>query len=219
MAPIPWMDDLARMAASHRSSPGLRVRHLSRQSLTATIVVLAIVSALLLISMMFLLARIRRQLIARGIASRSSLVPDGLGSMTERKTSDWARQDSNVLWAMYIEEDDLKSQFATPSKSRLFSIGSLASDDGRCPLDRRDSVASEVGTPQVIVEGAAGPGDDGELRSRATYEQDTTPNATPPRVRARSQPFHHRKSNSLDAMAPRKQSEPVNRIKQPAVDG
>lgn len=219
MAPIPWMDDLARMAASHRSSPRLRVRHLSQQSLTATIVVLAILSALLLISMMFLLARIRRQIIARGIASRSSLVPNGLGSMTERKTSDWARQDSNVLWAMYIEEDDLKSQFATPSKSRLFSIGSLASDHGRCPLDRRDSVTSEPATPNALDKVGLGQVDDGELRSRATYEQETTPNATPPRARARSQPFHHRKTNSLDAMAQRKQSEPVNCIKQPAVHG
>jgi hypothetical protein len=43
------------------------------------------------------------------------------------RPSNWARQNSNVLWSMYINDDDLRAQFSKPSKdSRLFSVGSVS---------------------------------------------------------------------------------------------
>jgi len=204
MAPIPWFDHPAGMATSSISSHGLQARQFSAQSLTATIIVLAIVSTLLLGSMLFLLARIWKKAIAGKMASRSPPVPNDAGSMTGRKPSDWARKDSNVLWSGYIEEDDLKSQFAWPSKSRLFSIGSASSEYGCCPLERRVSAASELDKPQVMDKGTIKPKKlvfVGDLRSRTVYEQETTPTKKPSRP-----PFRHRYSNSLDEIAKRKQT-------------
>ena len=64
--------------------------------------------------------------------------------LAERRQSNWARQNSNVLWSMYINDDDLRAQFSKPSKdSRLFSIGSVSSVG---PMD------TTTARPSVVIE-------------------------------------------------------------------
>jgi hypothetical protein len=210
MAPTTLIDTLV-----HMDTRDLQTREIPPRSLIAAIVTLAVVSSFLCICLMFVLVRFWRRVIAPrfGFCSPTAATNKEVDAMTQRKPSDWARQNSNVLWSMYIEEDDLKAQFSAPS--RLFSIGSFSTDHGRCPLDRRVSAISEVAsdkeraidekkTPVVVVtEVDVG----GDLRSRAPYEQETTPTKAPAsRARARSQPFRHRHSKSLEEWTKRKQS-------------
>lgn len=133
-----------------------------------------------------------------------------------RKPSDWSHKNSNVIWSTYIEEDDLKSQFALP-KSRLFSIGSVSTvEDGRCPLDNQPS--STGVTTRGLSKGSEPPrlelhlpNDDNTFRSRAADEQDVTPTKSS-RRRAMSQPHQHSLSTIFADARARKQSLPMSKV-------
>ncbi|KAJ4511591.1 hypothetical protein HRR83_004371 [Exophiala dermatitidis] len=216
MAPFRVLGSLATAHSFGISTRTLQPRAFTSKSLTTAIVILAIFSAILFASILFVLVKFWKQVAAKRLASRSTAeVSKDVGATIQRKPSDWARKDSNILWSMYIEEDDLKSQFSMPPKSRLFSIGSVSTDHGRCPLDRRDSNADALSKNRDAMADEAEAEKEGEkpvnsdtLRSRAVYEQETTPTKTVPRTRSRSQPFHHRQSDSLEHIAKRKQSVP-----------
>lgn len=212
MAPIQLDDKLANLGTFSIPTRFLQSRDLTSKSLTTAIIVLAIVSAVLFLSILFVLARVWKQVVARKLAVPPTEATNNVGAVTERKQSNWARKDSNVLWSMYIEEDDLRSQFSLPAKSRLCSIGSVSTDHGRCPLDRRTSVADELNRKSPLGDNMQSQesGDSRVVRDRTTYEQETTPTKNVSRTRARSQPFHHRQSDSLEHLAKRKQSVPAN---------
>jgi len=133
--------------------------------------------------------------------------PSQATNMTEINPSDWARQNSNVLWSTYIGEDDLRAQFAGPSRiSRLFSIGSLASDYGRCPLDRRASNTNDNGSHRVIDAKKVNEGVEvGDVRNRVTFEHESSPPRKPSIMQAKAKakkPYHlHRHTKSLEEMA------------------
>ncbi|KAL2405835.1 hypothetical protein ABEF95_002160 [Exophiala dermatitidis] len=192
----------------------MQPRALASKSLTTAIVILAIFSAIFFASILFVLVKFWKQVVAKRLASHSTAeVSKDVGAVIQRKPSDWARKDSNILWSVYIEEDDLKSQFSMPPKSRLFSIGSVSTDHGRCPLERRDSNADGLSkNKDAMADEAEAEGQEPlnskTLRSRVVYEQETTPTKSVPRTRSRSQPFHHRQSDSLEHIAKRKQSVP-----------
>ncbi|EXJ79621.1 hypothetical protein A1O3_07900 [Capronia epimyces CBS 606.96] len=204
MAPIQIIDKFASVDSFSIPDRVLRTRDMTSKSLTTAILVLAIISVVFFLSVLFVLARIWKQMVARKLASRAA---EAVGAVVERKTSDWARKNSNVLWSMYIQEDDLKTQFSLPPKSRLFSIGSASSDNehdhGICPLDRHTSDADETNKNKTKSEESV---DNNAPRSRIPYPQETTPTKNLSRTRARSQPCHHRPSDSLEHVAKRKQS-------------
>ena len=196
------------MYTSYTSSRRLLPRAAPADSLIATIVVLSVASTLFLASLIYLSVKIWQKLTARPISSTSAEANKAQAAVSSgRKQSDWARQNSNVLWSMYIEEDDLKAQFALPRKSRLFSIGSVSTiDHGRCPLDRRQSQGNALSQHQNIGEKKVASTDNEftevDLRNRNPYEQQTTPTKTiQTRTRAMSQPSKHRSSDSFEEMA------------------
>lgn len=225
MAPIPNSDLFPNRDPLKASSPHIFSRQVRPNSLAPAIIVLSVISTVLFFSMACVLVKV----IAAQLASRSAkLSPKDTPATKECKASDWARKNSNVLWSVYIEEDDLKSQFGLPAKSRLFSIGSVSTvDHDRCPLDRRISHVSDPSKPQTSNETVGKPEDhehkdeEGDnaphLRNRATYEQETTPTKNVSRVRAMSQPFKHRHTNSLEERPKRKQSVPA-RIPRPTLE-
>lgn len=102
-----------------------------------------------------------------------------------RKDSNWARKNSNVLWSIYPDEDDLRRQFSRPSKcSRMFSIGSVST------LGPLDKVAEAERKPSV----------DGcdALKHRAGYEPEGTPTKTLPRRNTAPNVQHHNDSSAED---------------------
>ena len=103
------------------------------------IIVISAVSALLLATLVYLTIRTiqRRRAIAKQPSTTdTSVKPNHKSpSMTNlpgsRRQSHWARKDSNVLWSMYVTDEDLAKQFTWGRKlSRMFSIGSIGSNDG-----------------------------------------------------------------------------------------
>ncbi|OQV02796.1 hypothetical protein CLAIMM_07932 [Cladophialophora immunda] len=186
-------------------------RALPSESLIAAIIVLSVISTLLFGSMVFLLGRIWKQVRAKGASTHASDAPKSQSGISERKQSDWARKNSNVLWSMYIEEDDLKAQFAVSPKSRLFSIGSVSTvDQGTCPLERRHSHGNPPGQHKIADDKIPKTeGSTADLRSRTPFEHQTTPTKNVPRARALSQPCHHKYSSSIEELAKRKQSVPA----------
>ncbi|KIV80493.1 hypothetical protein PV11_07991 [Exophiala sideris] len=214
MAPLPFIDSLLHKTAPAKTSPHwLHVRDLPPDALTGIIVILIILSALVIVSLTVLVGKVWKWLIAPRLGRRCSVVTDG-GITQRRKTSDWARQNSNILWSMYIQEDDLRAQFSAPSKlSRLFSIGSVSTDHGRCPLDRRPSVIVEDGLDPLIEEKNVAEVDIGELRSRAIYDYETAPArkfSLPGRkfslFQAKPQKPRHRYTKSLEDLVKVRQS-------------
>ncbi|KIW90413.1 uncharacterized protein Z519_09058 [Cladophialophora bantiana CBS 173.52] len=185
------------------SSRQLVSRALPSKFLVAAIVFHSVISALLLASIVFLLVRIWKQVMAERNTSPPSVAPKAHGAVSERKQSDWARKNSNVLWSMYIEEDDLKAQFAVSPKSRLFSIGSVSTvDQGSCPLDRRHYHANPLGQHKIVEEMSPKTEEStADLRSRTPYEHQTTPTKNVPRARALSQPCCHKYSSSIEELA------------------
>ncbi len=199
------------MYTSRTSSPHLLRRTLPSEPLIATVIVVSVMSTLLLASVVFLVSRMWRRAAASSVDSQPSEKPQVSAESSGRRPSDWARQNSNVLWSMYIEEDDLKTQFPVSPKSRLFSIGSVSTvDHGRCPLDRRQSRPNPL-KQHKIVENQASKMDDStvDMRVRAPYENQSTPTKTISRARAMSSPSKHRHSSSFEESAKRKQSLPV----------
>ncbi|EXJ85412.1 hypothetical protein A1O1_05776 [Capronia coronata CBS 617.96] len=216
MAPVQVIDMVASAGPFRTPAQPLQTRELTSKSLTTAVIVLAISSTVLFLGVLFVLAKLWTKLrggkLVPQLASRHVQPAKEGDTVAEREPSDWARKNSNVLWSMYIEEDDLKSQFSLPTKSRLFSIGSVSTDHGRCPLDRRTSNADELdkhNNPPIEEPERDESVDSHRLRNRAAYEQETTPTKNVSRTRARSQPFHHRQSDSLENIAAkRKQSVP-----------
>ncbi|KIX96969.1 uncharacterized protein Z520_07083 [Fonsecaea multimorphosa CBS 102226] len=211
MAPILSIGAIADISTFSAPSRQLVSRALPSESLVSAIIVLSVISTLLLGSMVFVLARIWKQVVAKRISSVPSQAPKNESGISERKQSDWARKNSNVLWSMYIEEDDLKAQFAVSPKSRLFSIGSVSTvDQGRCPLERRHSDSNPLGQHRIADDKnpktAASTTD---LRSRTPFEHQTTPTKNTARARALSQPSNHKYSTSIEELAKRKQSVPA----------
>jgi hypothetical protein len=142
MAPValfPIAQTTARSEAPH-----LFKRTMPETTLISLIILLVIATILLLAATSFFIRRwlTNRQLARHEKEANEAATPPPLA---ERRQSNWARQNSNVLWSMYINDDDLRAQFSQPRKdSRLFSIGSVSTVDGRCPLD--------TGRPSVAVE-------------------------------------------------------------------
>ena len=201
------------MYTSQPSSPLLSRRATPSDSMILTIVIMSIGSALLLVSTVWLSFRLWKKVIARRNDSQMSEKPQNEISVPGRKQSDWARKNSNVLWSMYIEEDDLKAQFALSPKSRLFSIGSVSTVDGRCPLDRRMSHANPVSQHKVVEDSLHNAVENvPDMRIRTPYEHQTTPTKNLPRARASSQPSKHRYTSSFEGVAKRKQSLPAQQI-------
>ncbi|KIW77905.1 hypothetical protein Z517_07738 [Fonsecaea pedrosoi CBS 271.37] len=211
MAPIPSLGAIANLNALSVTSRRLVTRSLTSESLVAAIIVLSVISTLLLGSMVFLLARIWKQVVAKRASSHPPETSKNHNTNSERKQSDWARKNSNVLWSMYIEEDDLKAQFAVSPKSRLFSIGSVSTvDQGRCPLDRRQSHGNTLAQHKIVDDkNPQNEESTADLRSRTPFEQQTTPTKNVARARALSQPCNHRHSTSIEELVRRKQSVPA----------
>ncbi|KAJ9642146.1 hypothetical protein H2204_002515 [Knufia peltigerae] len=150
MAPIPSIDVLAHDITVGDSTPllqHLKTRDLPPQAFVGTIIVLIILASLVFVGFTLAVGKIWSL-----VAQRY-----GWGASERRRQIDWARQNSNnnVVWSTHMGDDDLRAQFAAPSRlSRLFSIGSLSSENGRCPLDR-GIVASASGThgpAQLVVD-------------------------------------------------------------------
>ncbi|ETI28481.1 hypothetical protein G647_00930 [Cladophialophora carrionii CBS 160.54] len=200
------------MYASRVSARQLFRRSAPSDSLIATIIVVSVLSTLLVASMILLLSRMWKKIISR----RSDAAPlqgsQNQGAGLGCKPSDWARKDSNVLWSMYITEDDLKAQFAVSPKSRLFSIGSVSTiDHAKCPLDRRQSHAHPSAYHSTIEDRFSQASDTAaDLRNRTPYEHQTTPTKNTPRARAMSQPSKHKYTSFFEAIANRKQSLPLS---------
>ena len=124
----------------------------------ATVVIATSILTLLVATIVLLVFRWWKKVIASRCISQLSDKLQEKDANPECKQSDWARKDSNVLWSMYLEDDDLKSQFAMPRKPRLFSIGSVSTlDEGRCPLDRRPSCSSTLRQQASSVKSVGGP--------------------------------------------------------------
>lgn len=215
MAPLPFIDSLLHKSPPAKSTHWLHVRDLPPEALTGVIIILVILSSLVIVFMTLLLGRAWKWLKTPRLGLPSPEVTGGIGMSQRRKTSDWARQNSNILWSLYIQEDDLRAQFAAPSKlSRLFSIGSASSDHGRCPLDRRPSVIAEDGLDRLIDEKNVANVEVNELRSCAAYEYDTSP--------ARKFSLPGRKFSLFQAKPPKprhrytRSLEDVTRISQPS---
>ena len=104
------------------------------------IIVISAVSALLLATLIYLIVRTiqRRRALAKQQSTTSASAqpnhksPSMTGLPGSRRQSHWARKDSNVLWSMYMTDEDLAKQFSLGRKlSRMFSIGSTGSiNDG-----------------------------------------------------------------------------------------
>lgn len=210
MTPIPSIGRIADMDTSSASSGRLLRRTVASHSLIATIVVLSVASTLLVATATFLLVKIWKTCIAGKTEPQPTVTLEKHGAPSERRQSDWARKNSNVLWSMYIDDDDLKAQFAMSPKSRLFSIGSVSTvDQGRCPLDRRQSHVNPLSQHKVVKENHSNAEDTIDLRNRTPYEHQTTPTKSLSRARALSQPSKHRHSCSFEEIAKRKQSLPM----------
>lgn len=214
MAPRHYIGAVVDMYTSRTSSQHLLRRIIPSESLIATVIVLSVMSTLVLASVVFLLSRMWRKAVVSRIESQPSEKVRASAATSGRRPSDWARQNSNVLWSMYIEEDDLKTQFPISPKSRLFSIGSVSTDHGSCPLDRRQS-RPNPSNQHKIIDIKTSKTDDStvDVRARAAYEHQSTPTKTISRARAMSSPSKHRHSNSFEQLAKRKQSLPVPVIK------
>jgi len=178
-----------------------------------TIATFVILLAVYIIRLIGLVWRRLRWNKARDKEARPALGPN---QDMSRKQNDWLRKNSNVIWSTYIEEDDLKSQFALP-RSRLFSIGSVSTvEEGRCPLDNQTS--STGATTQGLNKGTEPPrlqlhlpNDDETFRTRAAYEQDVTPTKQS-RRRAMSQPQQDSPSIVFADARTRKQILPISRV-------
>ena len=136
MAPLPH-------AKQHNSIFFVK-RVISDSTLISIVIPLVILSIFTVTASSFFIQRYITQRAAARREKEESGAPTP-PPLAERRPSDWARQNSNVLWSMYINDDDLRAQFSKPSKdSRLFSIGSVSTVG---PLD-----TLPVGRPSVLVE-------------------------------------------------------------------
>ncbi|EXJ64539.1 hypothetical protein A1O7_00875 [Cladophialophora yegresii CBS 114405] len=198
------------MYASRVSARQLFHRSAPSDPLIATIIVVSVLSTLLLASAILLLSRMWKKNITRRSDAAIPGESQNQAAGFWRTPSDWARKDSNVLWSMYIAEDDLRAQFTLSPKSRLFSIGSVSTvDHARCPLDRRHSHVNPSTQHNTIMDNFVKASDTAaDLRSRTPYEHQTTPTKSTPRARAMSQPSKHRYASSFEETVKRKQSLP-----------
>lgn len=219
MAPITL--DTTQSSNGTNSSPShfLWLQDVPPEMMIVAVVAISVVSALIFAGIGYLIIRTCRRT-RRPEDLEFQIEP--IGQMKERRESGWLRKNSEALWSVYIGEDDLKSTFAKPSSSRMFSIGSVSTlDNGRCPLDRRPSPLPRV--PFIRTDTATSKdallGSDREDSSldqgfcRPAWwdrELDNFPTEDEvPRPRAASQPQPYTDKTSFDDLKARKQSLPV----------
>ena len=201
MAPVPIYVTSISSATSN-----LARRTVSDPSVIGLIVVFALLAAAIFITTIVVLRRVWVTVISPKLASRRSKAPEGQSPPpTDRRESHWARKNSNVLWSMYINDDDLAKQFARPHRkdSRLFSVGSVST------LGPLDTVSGPGPAIEEKASGTDGAKEGADVRSRAAFDPETTPTKTLPPL-----PRHatygstqaHRASHSFDAAERRKMS-------------
>ncbi|KIW15510.1 hypothetical protein PV08_05556 [Exophiala spinifera] len=146
MAPIPLIDVLARDIEVSDSTPllqHLQTRDLPPQEFVGTLIALFVLASLVFVAFTLVVGKVWSLIIQRY----------GRGESARSKQSDLAAQNNIVIWSTHMGDDDLRSHFAAPSRlSRLFSIGSLSSEYGRCPLDQSVSPATGDHSPAQLVD-------------------------------------------------------------------
>lgn len=104
--------------------------------LVAPLVFLTILSAIAFAGLAYLTWK------AWNCATGEEDVEAALTIPAERRLSYWirqniaTRQNSNVVWATQVDEENVDFQFSEPSKSRFSEDSNDSVDFGRCPLDR-----------------------------------------------------------------------------------
>jgi hypothetical protein len=176
MAPLHFFDTSAVRTLFPRSTTAY---HHFAPGLTAWIVLLSILFAILPATACFITYRITKSM-SETLPTPTSFQGDQKPSMTTVTNSNWARKDSNVLWSAYFSEDDLKSHFDRKASqmSHGLSVGTLESDI--CPLEIEGVLAqprnfnnADMRDPDVLPPPPSF--SDGGVRSRVTYVQETTP--------------------------------------------
>lgn len=150
MAPIPATEKTTNY---HLASSIARIRSRDLASLDSTLVAplvfLTLLAIMLLACIMYLIVK------AWSCVFRPKDRKPSIGLDPARRLSRWAGKHSDVIWAAYIEDDDLRSHFSLSTKSR-FSLESLASVNlGRCPLDQSETFSATESTMQPVVNEAA----------------------------------------------------------------
>lgn len=111
--------------------------------LVAPLVFLTILSAIAFAGLAYLTWK------AWNCATGEEDVEAALTIPAERRLSYWirqniaTRQNSNVVWATQVDEENVDFQFSEPSKSRFSEDSNDSVDFGRCPLDRSHSFDTE----------------------------------------------------------------------------
>lgn len=183
MAPIP-----SQFEATKRAVTSMRKRELETSSLVGIVITFTILTVIVLCIIAYMIRRLWVYLSRRRInkSSKASSTADG-----ERRDSNWARKDSNVLWSVFIDDDDLRKQFARPSKcSRMFSIGSISTLG---PLDKVADTEDKLATNEHE-----------NVRNRVGHEYETTPTKTIPR-RGTAPNLQHRSNGSVEEQVKRVQ--------------
>lgn len=209
--------------SSHHSNSGdfLWMQDVPPEMVVVGIVVISTVAALIFAGIAYIIVRICQRV------TPSDNLESGIQQicpMKERRDSNWLRRHSEALWTDYIEQDNLKSPFSQPSKSRMFSIGSVSTlDTGRCPLDRRPSPLqrhplnrTDTATSQDALLGSPAevPSCEVSVRRPAWWDRelDLVPADDSPRPRAASQPHAYTDKTSFEDLKERKQSLPIWQI-------
>ena len=181
----------------------LAKRTVSDPSVIGVIVIFALLATAVFITAIYVLRRVWMTVIGPKLASRRNKALEGQSPPpTERRESHWARKNSNVLWSMYINDDDLAKQFARPCRkdSRLFSVGSVST------LGPLDTIPGPGPAIEEKATGSDGAKDGADVRSRPAFEPETTPTKSLPPVprRATHGSTQHKASHSFDAAERRK---------------
>ena len=150
-------------------------------SLIGIVIMLTILTILVLSTFAYVIRRIWLS-----ISRRRNGTPEQTDVANKDSQNNWARKGSNILWASYINDNDLHSQFnfSRASKcSRMFSIGSVSTVG---PLDKNPE--PEEKTAAVDPTG---------IRPRNPYEKETTPTKTLAR-RSTAPVVQHRSNGSVE---------------------
>lgn len=143
------------MAPSLPNLPIHLLHRSHRPSLPATtqsilIGLVAVTSTLLLLTLLWLVLKISRHLSTR---HHNNSAPANCNesqdtNLTRRPSDLWSRKNSNVLFASYITDEDLRAQFEKPGHGRrLFSIGSVSTLG---PLDDQKEEGKEVRLKELV---------------------------------------------------------------------
>ena len=192
-------------------------RDLNIQTFLTATVILSLLSGALFAGLVIVVLRIWLQRRAGNAAQSPHPEISKEDPAQPRRQSDWLRKNSNVLWSMYFEDDDLKAQFGPPT-SRLYSIGSVSTvDNGRCPLDRGALNAHDIEKQQNIckdpsrLEIVCDTNDGTDLADRTPSEHETKPTQSS-RPRSRSHPLQKSADGLYGKMRARKHSLPLDHV-------